>query len=217
MIRINYKPQRLTVFFIVILFSGGFGMLGEKCLKVLDFLRKRAGDTPPTVREICAETGIKSTSCVHRYLRQLEELGHITRTNTGARGYKIAGFSVEMVPVVGSIAAGRPILAVEDIEACIPHPFKNSQEYRLFALKVKGESMKDAAILDGDIVVAKQISRARNGQIVIALIEDEATVKRYFFEDGRVRLQPENDAFDPIFPEKVEILGVVTACLRNYE
>ena len=185
--------------------------------KVLDFLRTRSLDgVPPSIREICAATGIKSTSCVHAKLAELEQMGYIERVGGSARGMSLRGASAESVPILGRVTAGLPILAVEQIEGYIP--FSSSHPGRsLFALRVVGESMKNAGILDGDLVIAEQGSVAENRQIVVALIGEEATVKRFFMEEGRVRLQPENELFDPIYPEECEILGRVIACVRNYE
>ncbi len=185
--------------------------------KVLGFLRTRARDgVPPSIREICAATGIKSTSCVHTKLAELEEMGYIDRDSGRSRGIRLRGLHSEPVPIVGKVTAGLPILAVEQIEGYIP--YSSSRPGRtLFALRVSGESMKNAGILDGDLVIAEQCSVAENRQIVVALIDDEATVKRFFMEEGHVRLQPENDAFEPIYTDHCEILGRVIASVRSYE
>ncbi len=192
--------------------------LTEKQLLVLDFLKKQASEgIPPTVREICRNTGIKSTSSVHAILQSLEEQGYITRGAGASRSIKIEGISAPVqVPVLGRVTAGVPILAVEQIEDYIPFSSAYANGRELFALRVSGLSMINAGILDGDIVVCEQTSVARNGEIVVAMIEDEATVKRFFKEDGRVRLQPENPDFEPIISDNVVLLGKVVALFRQY-
>ena len=184
--------------------------------KVYDFLRKEAGKgVPPSVREICAATGLRSTSTVHAHLKTLERLGYIHRQAGLNRSIRIEGGTPSsQVPILGKVTAGVPILAVEDIEGYIPFPLKEGKE--LFALHVSGLSMKNAGILDGDYVVAEQASTADNGEIVVALIDDEATVKRLFREEGQVRLQPENPDFSPIYSDHVSILGKVIAVVRYY-
>ena len=184
--------------------------------KVYDFLRKEAGKgVPPSVREICAATGLRSTSTVHAHLKTLERLGYIHREAGLNRSIRIEGGTPSsQVPILGKVTAGVPILAVEDIEGYIPFPLKEGKE--LFALHVSGLSMKNAGILDGDYVVAEQASTADNGEIVVALIDDEATVKRLLREEGQVRLQPENPDFSPIYSDHVSILGKVIAVVRYY-
>ena len=186
--------------------------------KILKYLRERQGEgLPPSVREICAATGIKSTSCVHTNLGILEEMGYLKRDSGHSRGIRLNGARVEQVPLLGRVTAGLPILAVEQIEGYIPFHSRHGSGRELFALRVVGESMKNAGILDGDIVIAERCATAQNRQIVIAMIDEEATVKRFFAEEGRVRLQPENDAFDPIYSDHVILLGRVIASLRSYE
>ena len=182
--------------------------------KVYDFLVKEAPKgVPPTVREICAATGLHSTSTVHAHLKTLEKLGYISRDAGLNRSIRIEGSTAAVqVPIMGKVTAGQPILAVEDIEGYLPFPQKEGKA--LFALHVSGLSMRDAGILDGDYVVAEQTPTAEDGDIVVALIEDEATVKRFFREQNRVRLQPENPDFEPIYSENVFILGKVIAVLR---
>ncbi len=177
-----------------------------------------ASSIPPTVREICNATGIKSTSTVHAILSSLEEQGYITRDAKFSRSIRISGSSDStMVPVLGKVTAGQPILAVEEIESYIPYPISAESPDSLFALKVSGLSMRDAGILDGDIIVADKDSYSKNGDIVVALIEDEATVKRLVAEHGKKPyLLPENPDFEPIFPEKMEILGRVIGSFRKY-
>lgn len=177
--------------------------------------RYLAQGIPPTVREICAHTGIKSTSTVHRILSELEELGYITRFGGNSRGIRINGSAPSsQVPVLGKVTAGQPILAVEDIEGYIPFPVKNADG--LFALRVSGLSMKNAGILDGDIIIADKNQTVRSGMIVVAMIEEEATVKRLGFENGKPVLFPENEDFEPIYAEGIDILGKVVGSFRQY-
>lgn len=194
-------------------------MLTKSQQKVYDYLKGRMENgLPPTVREICRATGLKSTSSVHAHLKSLEEMGLITRDRGLNRAIHLAGEQTTVqVPVLGRVAAGNPILAVEEVEGYLPYsPFKRAGDEEYFALNVKGESMKDAGILDGDIVIALKAQTALDGEIVVALIEDEATVKRLFRERDRVRLQPENPAFEPIYSQNAQILGKVVAVYRFY-
>lgn len=169
----------------------------------------------PSVREIGAELGIKSTSSVHRYLTSLEEKGYIERGDGLNRSIRLPGSQVSHIPVLGVVTAGQPILAVESVEEYIPvQPRGNSKE--LFALRVRGESMIKAGILDGDLIIARRTPTAENGEIVVALIDDEATVKRFYKENGGFRLQPENDTMEPIYTDHLMILGRVVGLQREY-
>ena len=170
---------------------------------------------PPTVREICREAGIKSTSTVHGILEVLEEGGYITRNAGNSRGIRLMGSTPSaQIPVLGKVTAGNPILAVEDIEDYIPYPTRDADG--LFALRVSGLSMRDAGILDGDIIIADKNLSSRSGDIVVGMIEDEATVKRLGFEGGVPVLYPENPDFEPIYAEKIIILGKVVGSFRQY-
>ena len=170
---------------------------------------------PPSVREICAATGLRSTSTVHSHLKSLEALGYITRDAGLNRSIHIVGASAaKQVPILGKVTAGLPILAVEDIEGYIPYPDKSGKE--LFALHVDGLSMINAGILDGDYVIAEKTPVAENGEIVVGMIGDEATVKRFYKEKGTFRLQRENPDFEPIISDEITILGKVIAVSRYY-
>lgn len=184
--------------------------------RVYDYILSAApSGVPPSVREICAATGLRSTSTVHAHLKTLERLGLISRDAGLNRSIRIEGTEpTAQVPILGRVTAGMPILAVQDIEGYLPFPQKDGKE--LFALHVVGLSMRDAGILDGDYVVAERVSTAENGEIVVAMIEEEATVKRFFLEANQVRLQPENPDFEPIYSDSVSILGKVIAVLRFY-
>ena len=169
----------------------------------------------PSVREIGAELGIKSTSSVHRYLTSLEEKGYIERGDGLNRSIRLPGSQVSHIPVLGVVTAGQPILAVESVEEYIPVQLRgNSKE--LFALRVRGESMIKAGILDGDLIIARRTPTAENGENVVALIDDEATVKRFYKENGGFRLQPENDTMEPIYTDHLMILGRVVGLQREY-
>lgn len=179
---------------------------------------------PPTVREICAAVGLSSTSTVHGHLVRLERKGLLQKDATKPRameitpeGLKVLGIKPKDIPVVGVVTAGRPILAVETIEDYFPTPpdLKNEAD-ELFMLKVHGTSMINAGILNGDYVIVRKQTNASNGEIVVAMTDDdEATVKRFYKEDGHFRLQPENDAMAPIILDQVQILGKVVGLYRN--
>lgn len=187
--------------------------------KIYEFLCERSQcGVPPSVREIGAAVGLRSTSSVQANLDALEDAGYIERDPLLKRSIRVLGQAenVTSVPLLGTVTAGMPILAVEQIEGYIPYNGRVSRDKSLFALKVRGESMLWAGILDGDIVIAEKTPSAVNGEIVVAMIEDEATVKRFYKEKGHFRLQPENDAFEPIITNEVIILGKVIALYRYY-
>ena len=177
---------------------------------------------PPSVREICDAVKLKSTSSVHSHLANLEQKGYIRRDATKPRAIEILDDEFNLtrreivnVPIVGTVTAGEPILAVENIEGYFPMPPDYLTNQSSFMLKVKGESMINAGILDGDMILVAQQPTASDRDIVVALLEDSVTVKRFFKEDGHYRLQPENDYMDPIIVDKVEILGKVIGVYRS--
>ena len=187
--------------------------------KIYEFLAERSQNgVPPTVREICAAVGLKSTSSVQSNLDALEAAGYIERDPMLKRSIRVRGQenNFTQVPLIGTVTAGMPILAVEQIEGYVPYAANVSGDKTLFALRVRGESMINAGILSGDIVIVEKTPVAENGEIVVALIEDEATVKTFYKENGHFRLQPENDTMDPIIVNEVAILGKVKALIRNY-
>lgn len=190
--------------------------LTEKQLKVYNFLVKSlTNGIPPSVREICKELSIKSTSTVHGILSALEENGYIERDPRNSRSIRISGTALTaQVPVVGRVTAGQPILAVEEIEDYIPYAAGSAEG--LFALRVVGFSMRDVGILDGDIVIADKNAFWKNGDIIIGMDGDEATVKRLIIRNGEVIFMPENPDFDPIYPEDPHILGKVIGSYRKY-
>lgn len=194
--------------------------------QILDFIRSeihRRG-FPPSVREIGEAVGLSSSSTVHSHLAALEAKGFIRRDPSKPRALEVLDYrdteraidygQVHAVPLVGQVAAGSPLLAAENIEATIPLPGEMADE-STFILRVRGDSMIDAGILDGDFVVVRQQTHAENGQIIVALIDDDATVKRFYREADRVRLQPENSAMDPIYATEVTVLGKVVALFRR--
>jgi len=193
--------------------------------KVFNFLKDYISQNgyPPSVREICDATGAKSTSTVHAQLRRLEAAGLIRRDPAKPRALEIldddsqARLSSMTVPVIGKVAAGMPIMAYENIEEYISLPEWFVRDENSFVLRVQGESMINAGIYDGDHVIVRKQSYADDGEIVVALIEDEATVKRFYSEGNMVRLQPENPAMDPIMVKKseVSIIGRVTGLFRR--
>jgi len=191
--------------------------LTDKEREILAYIRDRLADSvPPTVREICRDLGIKSTSSAHRYLKSLEAKNYIAMGDRENRTIRLVGTgSAALIPLLGTVAAGQPILAFEDVEDYIPVSLRGEDPSKLFALRVKGESMIEAAILDGDLIVVRQTPTVRNGEIAVALVEDEATVKRFYKEDGHYRLQPENSAMEPIIVDDCRILGRVVAVMRT--
>lgn len=203
----------------------------DKQKKILEFVNRQVQEKgyPPSVREICKAVGFKSTSTVHAYLSTLEEEGLISKDPTKTRALKvidenskslegyISDHEIENVPIVGKVTAGQPILAVENIEDTFPVPVEFLENSTSFILKVKGDSMVNAGILDGDYVIVKQQNTAANGDIVVALIEDEATVKTFYREKDHVRLQPENDSYEPIIvTDNLAVLGKVIALFRKF-
>ncbi len=199
------------------------GKITPKQQQILEYIKTcilRKG-YPPSVREICEAVGLKSTSSVHSHLEALERNGYIRRDPTKPRTIEIMDDCFNLtrrelvnVPMIGTVAAGQPILAEENIENYFPIPVELLPNQQTFMLRVKGESMINAGILNGDQIIVKQQEYARNGEIVVALVGDSATVKRFFRERGRYRLQPENDELDPIIVDEVKILGVVVGLVR---
>ncbi len=177
----------------------------------------------PSVRDICNALGMKSTSTVHTYLARLEDKGVIQKSAGKSRTIRVddgraENASTVRVPILGKVAAGMPILAVENYDGYIdfPRPTSRHSSNDLFALRVQGESMIEIGIMDGDLIVVEKASTANDGDIVVALVEDEATVKTFYREDGRFRLQPENSSMKPIYATELIILGKVVASMRFY-
>lgn len=197
----------------------------EKQEEILEFIKEKIlkKGYPPSVREICEAVNLKSTSSVHSHLATLEERGYIRRDPTKPRAIEILddSFALNMnremvnVPVIGAIAAGQPLLAEQNIEEYFPIPVELLPNSQTFMLKVKGNSMINAGIFDGDQIIVEQSSTAENGDIVVALLDDSATVKRFYKEGGRYRLQPENDTMEPIIADQVDIQGRVIGLFRK--
>ena len=178
---------------------------------------------PPAVREICKAVHLKSTSSVHAHLETLEKKGYIRRDPTKPRAIEICDDSFQLVrnemtsiPIIGTVAAGQPILAAENIEGYFPVPVDMVPNAETFILKVKGDSMINAGIFSGDQIFVERTNVARNGDMVVALVDDSATVKTFYKEQGHVRLQPENDTMDPIIVDDCDILGKVFGVFRLY-
>ena len=191
----------------------------ESRSKILSFIRDEIQNKgyPPSVREICKAVGFKSTSSVHAYLRELEHEGMLRRDATKPRAMELTDNPKgRAVPLVGRVTAGVPILAQQNIEDEIVLPQDMVRGEDVFALRVEGQSMIEAGILDKDIVVVRRQANAENGEIVVAMIEDEATVKTYSKQNGHVWLLPENDAYEPIDGTYAVILGRVAAVVRRY-
>ena len=199
--------------------------LKPKELKVLEYLKEKISEQgyAPSVREICNDIGIKSTSTAQIYIEKLAAKGYIERENGKSRAIIISNPGEEKVyhykvPVLGQVAAGLPILTSESFDEYLTYSTdKKYAEKQLFALRVKGESMKNIGIMNGDLVIVEKCDYADNGKIVVAMIEDEATVKRFYKENGRFRLQPENEEMQPIIADDVSILGIVVADMRFYK
>ena len=203
----------------------GNGKITDKQLEILNYLESQllTKGYPPSVREICQAVHLSSTSSVHAHLNSLEKNGYLRRDPTHPRAIEILDESFQMlrtetipVPVVGRVAAGEPILAEENIESYFPVPagYLPNTANDLFGLEVKGDSMINLGILNMDILIVESVSTARNGDVVVALIDDSATVKSFYKEDGHYRLQPANDEMEPIITDHVEILGKVRSLFR---
>lgn len=188
-------------------------------LSVLEYIRKTINErgVAPSVREIGDAVGLRSTSTVQYNLNALENAGYIIRDPNLKRTIRLTDGSTNAtaVPLLGTVTAGVPILAQEQIEEYIPVSVDKSGKY--FALHVRGDSMINAHIQDGDVIVVRQTPVAENGDIVVAMIDDEATVKRFYKENGGFRLQPENDAYEPIIVSELTVLGKVVSLIRNYD
>lgn len=201
------------------------GKISPKQREILEYLKKQTltRGYPPAVREICEAVKLKSTSSVHSHLETLEKNGYIRRDPSKPRAIEIMDDSFNLskremvsVPIVGTITAGQPILAVENIEGYFPIPTEYMPNEETFMLKVKGESMINAGIFNGDQILVQKQSFASNGDFVVALIEDSVTVKTFYKEDGYYRLQPENDTMEPIILNELEILGKVIGLFRMF-
>ena len=203
----------------------GFGKISSKQQEILDYIKEEIlkRGYPPSVREICEAVHLKSTSSVHSHLETLEKNGYIRRDPTKPRAIEICDDSFQMIrtemvnlPIIGQVAAGMPILAEENVESYFPVPAELVPHGESFILNVKGDSMINAGIYSGDKIFVNACSSARNGDMVVALIDDSATVKTFYKEDGHIRLQPENDTMEPIIVDDCQILGKVFGVFRIF-
>ncbi|MBQ6542003.1 MAG: transcriptional repressor LexA [Lachnospiraceae bacterium] len=203
----------------------GYGNITDKQREILKYLESQIllKGYPPSVREICQAVRLSSTSSVHAHLNALEKNGYIRRDSSKTRAIEILDDSFQMartenvsIPIIGRIAAGEPILAEQNIESyfSVPSDYMPHTTNDVFALEVKGDSMVDLGILNRDLLIVEEQHTARNGDIVVALLGDEATVKTYYKENGHFRLQPANDAYEPIIVDEVEVLGKVRSLYR---
>ncbi len=205
-----------------------FEGLSDKQIKILQYIKDELTlrGYPPSIREICKAVGLSSTSSVHAHMNTLEEKGYIRKGSNKRRALELIDADdiccnmpkkeIVNVPIIGTVTAGQPILAVENVDDTLPVSIDFVGNKESYVLKVKGESMVDAGILDGDYVVVNHQNTAKNGDIVVALIGDEATVKTFYKEKDHIRLQPQNSLMDPILIKDPSILGVVKAVVRRY-
>lgn len=201
-----------------------YGKISTKQMEILEYIKQEILNKgfPPAVREICEAVHLKSTSSVHAHLETLEKNGYIRRDPTKPRAIEIIDDNFNLtrrevvnVPLIGRVAAGEPLLAVENVDSYFPIPAEYMPNAQTYMLEVKGDSMINAGIFSGDKVIVEQRSTARNGEMIVALVEDGATVKTFYKENGYIRLQPENDYMDPIIVHgEVQILGKVIGVLR---
>ena len=200
-----------------------YGKISSKQREILEYIKQEILNKgyPPAVREICEAVHLKSTSSVHSHLETLEKNGYIRRDPTKPRAIEIIDDNFNLtrrevvnVPIIGQVAAGQPLLAVENIENYFPIPTEFMPNAETFMLKVKGDSMINAGIFNGDKILVQKQSDAQNGDIVVALVDDSATVKTFYKEDGHFRLQPENDTMDPIIVNECSILGKEFGIMR---
>lgn len=201
------------------------GRITEKQKEILEYIKETtlSRGYPPAVREICEAVHLKSTSSVHSHLETLEKNGYIRRDPTKPRAieitddeFNLARREIVNVPILGRVAAGEPIFAEQNIEGYFPLLPEDMPSGEAFMLKVSGDSMINAGIFDGDKILIKKQTTASNGEVVVALVDDSATVKRFYKEDDHYRLQPENDSMEPIIVPEVEILGKVVGLYRTY-
>lgn len=201
------------------------GKISAKQKEILEYIKSQILDRgfPPAVRDICEAVHLKSTSSVHSHLETLEKNGYIRRDPTKPRAIEILDDTFNLmrrevtnVPIIGRVAAGEPLLAEQNIENYFPIPMEMLPNTQTFLLKVRGESMVNAGILDGDMILVEERQTASDGEMVVALVEDSATVKTFYKEDGFIRLQPENDFMEPIIVEDAAILGKVIGVFRFF-
>lgn len=200
-----------------------YGRITKKQTEILEYIKSQILNKgyPPSVRDICTAVNLKSTSSVHAHLETLEKNGYIRRDPTKPRAIEIIDDNFNLtrrevvnVPLIGQVAAGQPLLAVENITSYFPIPAEFVPKEEVFMLKVKGDSMVNVGIYEGDQIIVKKQNTASNGEIIVALVDDSATVKRFYKENGHIRLQPENDFMQPIIVDSCEIIGKVIGLIR---
>ncbi|GFI07776.1 MAG: transcriptional repressor LexA [Lachnospiraceae bacterium] len=203
-----------------------YGKISKKQTEILEYIKSQILNKgyPPSVRDICEAVELKSTSSVHSHLETLEKNGYIRRDPTKPRAIEIIDDNFNLVrrevvnvPIIGRVAAGQPILAVENVESYFPIPMELMPNEQCFILKVQGDSMINAGIFDGDTILVEQRQTARNGDMVVALVDDSATVKTFYREADHIRLQPENDSMEPIIVPDCQILGKVFGVMRFFK
>ena len=203
-----------------------YGKISKKQTEILEYIKSQILNKgyPPSVRDICEAVELKSTSSVHSHLETLEKNGYIRRDPTKPRAIEIIDDNFNLVrrevvnvPIIGRVAAGQPILAVENVESYFPSPMELMPNEQCFILKVQGDSMINAGIFDGDTILVEQRQTARNGDMVVALVDDSATVKTFYREADHIRLQPENDSMEPIIVPDCQILGKVFGVMRFFK
>ena len=202
-----------------------YGKITKKQSEILEYIKSQILNKgyPPSVRDICEAVQLKSTSSVHSHLETLEKNGYIRRDPTKPRAIEIIDDNFNLVrrevvnvPIIGKVAAGQPLLAVENVDSYFPIPMEFMPNEQCFMPKVAGESMINAGIFDGDTILVEQRQTASNGDMIVALVDDSATVKTYYKEEGHIRLQPENDTMDPIIVPDCQILGKVFGVFRFF-
>ena len=200
-----------------------YGRITQKQSEILEYIKSQILNKgyPPSVRDICQAVNLKSTSSVHAHLESLEKNGYIRRDPTKSRtieiiddNFNLSRREVVNIPLLGQVAAGQPLLAVENITEYFPIPSGYMPGGEVFMLKVKGDSMINMGIYEGDQIIVRKQNTASNGEVIVALVDDSATVKRFYKENGHIRLQPENDFMDPIIVDDCEILGKVIGLIR---
>lgn len=200
-----------------------YGRITQKQSEILEYIKSQILNKgyPPSVRDICQAVNLKSTSSVHAHLESLEKNGYIRRDPTKSRtieiiddNFNLSRREVVNIPLLGQVAAGQPLLAVENITGYFPIPSEYMPGGEVFMLKVKGDSMINMGIYEGDQIIVRKQNTASNGEVIVALVDDSATVKRFYKENGHIRLQPENDFMDPIIVDDCEILGKVIGLIR---
>lgn len=201
------------------------GKISDKQRQILEYIKSEILEKgyPPAVRDICQAVNLKSTSSVHAHLETLEKNGYIRRDQTKPRAIEILDEDFNLnrrevtnIPLIGTVAAGQPILAQQNIENYFPMPVEMAPNSQCFALRVQGDSMINIGINDGDYVFVKETNSAKNGDLVVALVDDSATVKNFYKENGHIRLQPQNDDMEPIIVQDCKILGQVFGVFRLY-